>query len=272
MTELKYNISIKINYINQYNSNDTKTESSLNLSQIDLKDISSKKLKKIYKNRIRTPPCMHNLNKKSKRNPNSSGRSKSSLNSNVKKLKKKLNLIKSIKTQRPKSCLKEAKKRFNQNEKQEKTNELKKNRSKSLLVRFTGLYSSFNKILLEFIPVTVKVLNIPKNQKIDEIIEKIDAHIDNRTFLRFKYNKKNGDLFIKFRNNFYFKFYCYYFKEKHYFRHTPSIKMNKIEEKKGMWVINPKIEEEKKMTNFNGHQETFFYNYYKYKLFKDFNT
>ena len=273
MSELKNSESIKLNYINQYNSNDTNIESSLDSSQIDLKETTSQKLHKNYKYRIRTPPCIHNVKNKSKQNPKSSGRSKSSLKSKVKKLTKKLGLIKSPKVVRPKSALKKAKKMLNKAEKKEQAKEqLNKKRSKSVLVRFSDSYSAFNKIILEFIPVTVLVFGVPKNQKIDEIIERIDAHIDNRTFIRFKYNKKNGYLYIKFRNNFYYKFYCYYFKGKHYFKGTPSIKMIKIEEENGMWDINPKFEEEKDMTNFNGHQDNFLYKYYKFKFFRKNNT
>ena len=272
MTELKNSISFKLNDISQYYSNDSKTETSLNSSQIDLKEITSKKLNKSYKNRNRTPTCKHYFENKSKKNPYSSNRSKSSLKSNLRKLKKKFCVIKSNLALRSKSC-KEAKKIFNRTGKKGKPiTASKKNRSKSLLVRFSGLYSSFNKIMLEFLPVTAKVFNIPKNQKIDEIIEKIDAHIDNRTFIRFKYNKKNGDLFIKFRNIFYFKFYCYYFKGKHYFKASPIIKMIKFEEENGMWDINPKNEEAKKMTNFAGHQNHFFYDLYKHKILRKINS
>lgn len=272
MNEIKNNISFNLNYINQYNSNETKTESSLDLSQNDLKGLTKKKLNKSNKNRNRTPPCMHYFKNKSKHNPNSLVRPKSSLKSNIKKLKKKFSLIKSNKTLRPKSCSKQSKKIFNKTEKKENViNGTKKYRAKSLLVRFSDLYSSFNKIILEFIPVTAKVYSIPKKQKIDNIIEKIDAHIDNRTFIRFKYNKKNGNLFIKFRNIFYFKFYCFYFKGKHYLKNTPLIEMIKIEEENGMWEINPKIEEEKKMTNFSGLQDNFFYNYFKFKKYREIN-
>ena len=273
MNEKKNNNSSNLNYNKQYNSNDSKTESTLNLSQIDLKKITTKKLNKIYKNRIRTPCRKYFFKNKSEQNLILFDRSKSSLKSNLKKIKTKFSLIKLIKCHRPKSCSKGSKINFNIREKKEKpNNELKKIRSKSLLVRFSGLYSSFNNIILEYLPVTAKVLNIPKNQKIDKIIEKMDAHIDNRTFIRFKYNKKNGNLFIKFRNIFYFKFYCYYFKGKHYFKASPIIKMIKFEEENGMWDINPKNEEAKKMTNFAGHQNHFFYDLYKHKILRKINS
>ena len=66
MTELTNFKSNKLNYINRYNSNDTKTESSLDLSNINYKETASTKLHKIYKNRIRTPPRMHTARNKSK--------------------------------------------------------------------------------------------------------------------------------------------------------------------------------------------------------------
>ena len=272
MTELTNFKSNKLNFINQYNSNDTKAESSLDLSHINYKEITITKQHKKCQNRIRTPPRMHTARNKSKQNPKVSGRSKSSLKSNVKKLTKKLGLIKSFKIVRPKSPLKKSTNILNKKEKKEQANnQLNKKRSKSLIVRFSDLYSSFNKIIKEF-PITAIVYGIPKNQKIDEIIKRIDAHIDNRTFIRFKYNKKNGNLYIKFRNIFYFRFYCCYFKGKQYFNGTPSIKMIKIEEKNGMWEINPKFEEEKEMANFNGHQDNFFYKNYIYEFVKKNNT
>ena len=135
-------------------------------------------------------------------------------------------------------------------------------RAKSIKYKLSNLYSSFNNILLEYIPVTGKVFNIPKNLNLDKIFNKINLRIDEKTFICLKYNKKTGDLFIKFRNKYYFNYYYYYFKNKIFFHQNKPLKMIKIEETNGLWDINPKEEELKKLIINNNENQYSFYKYY----------
>ena len=136
-------------------------------------------------------------------------------------------------------------------------------RSKSFKTGFSGLY--FNNIFLEILPLTAIIFHIPKNQKINLIFDKLCARIDNREFIRFKYNKKNGVVYIKFRNIFYYNYYFNYYKNRTFFKNTPILQMTKIEENKGMWAVNPFEEEEKKL-NFNESldEDSCFHNNYLY--------
>jgi hypothetical protein len=223
MNENKNNIS-SVN--NLSNSNDTHSDR-FNLS---LNEEKSKSIKSHYNIRRQIPLCFIHANIKTKNTNHRSANFKSLLNPNINAGRcKKINS-------------------FLNHENLEK-----KKRSKSNNSRFPGLYSSFNNILIEYIPVPAKVSNIPKNQNIKIISKKIDANIDKKTFICMKYNKKKGVLFIKFRNIFYYNYYYYYFKGRSFYKKDPCgnylpLEMVKIEETNDLWTKNLKEEEIKEYT------------------------
>lgn len=208
--------SNNLNYINLINS-DSKSESTLNLSQTDLKSTISKTIN--YRNR--TQIYKHKAYKKNQKIVNAITRIEYSL-----KLKN------------------------------------EKKRSQSFKTGFPSFYY-FNNIALEFIPLTAIIFNIPKNLKIKIVFKKLCARIDKREFIRFKYNKKTGIVYIKFRNIFYYNYYFYYFKNRNFFKNTPPIQMIKTEEINGMWAVNP-LEEEEISMKFNelSDKDYNFYNNY----------
>lgn len=255
----------KISNISQNNSNDTSFESKLNSSQISGNSPSNKTLNKDSKYRNMTPTCSHAKNMKAEKQKNYSTRSnslllKNHLHKNINK-NVKLNLSKiTLTCKRDNSCSK-----FGQDWKKEIKVQVNchnsAKRSKTIKPKFSNLFHSFNKILSEIIPVTAKVAGIPKNQNLDLIYQKINVNIDNKTFIFLKYNKKNGNLFIKFRNKYYFNYYYSYFKNRSYFYGLPKIKMTRIEETRGLWDINNKNEQLKELTINNNDVDNSFYHY-----------
>ena len=261
MNEKKNKLLTNINY----NSNDTNSESILNINQINEKMVLNKKPNINYRNKNRTPFCIHDPNKKQNKK-SSNVRPKSLLIKEKTKIKKLyfLNKNNTFISKRNKSCSK-LKKNMPKIKETEKINNNFHNsikRAKSIKYKLSNLYSSFNNILLEYIPVTGKVFNIPKKLNLDKIFNKINLRIDEKTFICLKYNKKTGDLFIKFRNKYYFNYYYYYFKNKIFFHQNKPLKMIKIEETNGLWDINPKEEELKKLDINNDENKYSFYKYY----------
>ena len=242
-----------LNYNNQYNSIDTNSES-INLSLIKEKS-KNFKYHYNYRNRSRTLTCLSYPYKKIQNNGHPPARLNSLLKPNLKKMKNKFNLGKVGRCQKFKSCLK--------HENLKKNFHVEKNkRPKSVKSSFSALYSSFNNILIEYIPVTAKIINVPKNRNLDTILKKIDVNIDRRTFICLKYNKKKGVLFIKFRNKFYFNYYYYYFKDKSIYKNYPPLIMTKIEESINLWRTNPKEEEIKRFPIFHNRDEENNFNYF----------
>lgn len=248
----------KINYISQYNSNETSFESNINSSRISGYSPSNKKSNTDSKYRNITPTFSNTQNMKATRS--NSLLLKNHLHKNKNK-KVKLNFAKiTLSCKRDNSCSKFGRDWKKKIRTQVECHNLTK-RSKSIKHKFSNLYNSFNKILSEFIPVTAKVVGIPKNQNLDLIIKKINVNIDNKTFICLKYNKKNGILYIKFRNKYYFNYYYTYFKNKSYYNDSPKLKMIKIEETKGLWEINDKNEQFKKIIINNDNEDNYFYHY-----------
>lgn len=270
MNEINNNASFIKNLDCLYNLNDNKSESTLSMSQNEIKDVTDKILNKAYTNRARASSFSYKKNKtikKTIKNGDNFTRSKSFLKTNLKRTRENLRFKKLKKTfLRHNSYLKELNNpKFLKTKKTNNTTRPKKNRTKSLKTSFSSLYSSFNKIFVEFIPVTALVLNIPKNQKIEMVYEKINCKIY-KEFIHFKYNKIKGHLYIKFSNIFYYNYYYCLFKGRNFFPNLNTLKMIKIEEKNGMWDVDPLKEEEKKMTL--EQNDDFFYKSYICRNFK----
>ena len=270
MNEINNNASFIKNLDCLYNLNDNKSESTLNMSQNEIKDVTDKILNKAYTNRTRAFSFSYKKNKiikKYVKNGDNFTRSKSFLKTNLKRTRENLRFKKLKKTfLRHNSYLKELNNpKVLKTKKTNNTTRPKKTRSKSLKTSFSSLYSSFNKIFVEFIPVTALILNIPKNQKIEMVYEKINCKIY-KEFIHFKYNKIKGHVYIKFRNIFYYNYYYCLFKGRSFFPNSNTLKMIKIEEKNGMWDVDPLKEEEKKMTL--EQKDDFFYKSYICRNFK----
>ena len=270
MNEINNNASFIKNLDCLYNLNDNKSESTLNMSQNEIKDVTDKILNKAYTNRARASSFSYKKNKtikKAVKNGDNFTRPKSFLKTNLKRTRENLRFKKLKKTfLRHNSYLKELNNtKFLKTKKTNNTTRPKKTRPKSLKTSFSSLYSSFNKIFVEFIPVTALILNIPKNQKIEMVYEKINCKIY-KEFIHFKYNKIKGHVYIKFRNIFYYNYYYCLFKGRRFFPNSNTLKMIKIEEKNGMWDVDPLKEEEKKMTL--EQKDDFFYKSYICRNFK----
>ena len=128
---------------------------------------------------------------------------------------------------------------------------------------------AFNMFFLiqNILPIVAKVINLPKNASFKEIIERIDARIDDRTFLKLKYNKRLGVLYIKFRNEIYYNYYSYLFNGRSYFRNGEYLKMIEIQENENLWTQN----EDEEILNFyfnNDNPEDFNYKSYIKKNFR----
>jgi len=93
-------------------------------------------------------------------------------------------------------------------------------------------------LIQNLLPITVKVINLPKNLNLNIIYKRINARIDDRTFIRLKYNKKFGILYIKFRNEIYYNFYSHLFKGRSYFRKGKYFEMKIIKENESLWTQN----------------------------------
>jgi hypothetical protein len=75
-------------------------------------------------------------------------------------------------------------------------------------------------LIQNILPITVKVINFPRNLSLKEIKQRIDVRIDDRIFLKLKYNKRLGVLYIKFRNEIYYNFYSYLFNGRTYYKNN----------------------------------------------------
>ena len=144
------------------------------------------------------------------------------------------------------------------------------NRSKSMDFDLTVLNKSFENLLAEYIPVTAILINAPKNYDLNKIYKKINQKIDGRTFLRLKYDKKEGILFIKFRNKYYYNYYFSYLNRKAMFEGLPFVEFFQVEDNLNLWNLNPKFEEEKIfiLSDESKKQDYDFYKNYIYKEFK----
>ncbi len=144
------------------------------------------------------------------------------------------------------------------------------NRSKSMDFDLTVLNKSFENLLAEYIPVTAILINAPKNYDLNKIYKKINQKIDNQTFLRLKYDKKEGILFIKFRNKYYYNYYFSYLNRKAMFEGLPFVEFFQVEDNLNLWNLNPKFEEEKIfiLSDESKKQDYDFYKNYIYKEFK----
>ena len=255
---------------NQNKLNDTRSESTLNMSQNEIINSKIKEQIKPHVNRAQTPSTIHKTKKIIKKDKNNSTRSLSFLKTTLKKSREKLRFtrIKIIPLRyfsqlKKKDNIKFIQTKKNQNK---RNSETKKIRSKSFKTRFSSLYSSFNKIFMNFNPVTAIIFNIPKNQKIDFVYKKISSRIGGE-FIYFKYNKKNGNLYIKFRNIFYYNYYYIYMKDRPFLPNCKELKMTKIEETNEMWRVLK--EEEIIMTFEQENNNNYFYDYIC-KNFKSF--
>ena len=144
------------------------------------------------------------------------------------------------------------------------------NRSKSMDFDLTVLNKSFENLFAEYIPVTAILINAPKNYDLNKIYKKINQKIDNQTFLRLKYDKKEGILFIKFRNKYYYNYYFSYLNRKAIFEGLPFVEFLQVEDNLNLWSLNPKFEEEKIfiLSDESKKQDYDFYKNYIYKEFK----
>ena len=144
------------------------------------------------------------------------------------------------------------------------------NRSKSMDFDLSVLNKSFENLLAEYIPVTAILINVPKNYDLKKIFKKINQKIDNQTFLRLKYDKKEGVLFIKFRNKYYYNFYFSFLNRKVFFGDLPFMELFPVEDNLDLWILNPKFEEEKIfiLSNESKKQDYDFYKNYIYKEYK----
>ncbi len=139
----------------------------------------------------------------------------------------------------------------------------RKRRSNS--VRSISLNMFF--LIQNLIPITAKVINLPKNLNLKKIYNRINARIDDRTFLRLKYNKKLGILYIKFRNEIYYNFYSCLFKDRSYFRIGKYLEMKIIKENESLWTQNS----DEFILNFhfeNSNPKDFIYKSYIEKNFR----
>ena len=128
---------------------------------------------------------------------------------------------------------------------------------------------TFNMFFLiqNILPIVAKVINLPRNSSFKEIIDRIDARIDDRTFLKLKYNKRLGVLYIKFRNEIYYNYYSYLFNGRSYFRNGEYLKMIEIQEKENLWTQN----KDEELLNFyfnNNKPEDINYKFYIKKNFR----
>ena len=164
-----------------------------------------------------------------------------------------------------------------------KTNSIKVNRPENTLNSFSNFCKSktfepkssnlylYQNILIENVPVTAKVTNIPKNDKLSKILKKINFKIDKQTFLRIKYNRIKGVLYIKFRNKIYYNYYYLNLNKKHYYKGLPCINITKVKNNINIWDIDPQSEEEKiYKINYKKKKNNFFYSLI-YDEYKDYN-
>jgi len=144
-------------------------------------------------------------------------------------------------------------------------------KSKTFEPKSSNINLLFHKILTENVPVIAKITHISKNDTLSKILNKIDFNIDNRTFLRVKYNRRKGVLYIKFRNKIYYNYYYFHLNKKHYHKGLPCVNMTKVEDNINIWNIDP-ISEEKKIFNIidQEKQNNFFYSII-YEQYKDYN-
>jgi hypothetical protein len=122
-------------------------------------------------------------------------------------------------------------------------------------------------LIQNILPITVKVINLPKNLSLKEIKKQIDANIDDKTFLCLKYNKKYGILYIKFRNELYYNYYSFYFKGRYFYTNKYNPKMIDIKENANLWTSNQNEE----ILNFyfnNRKPDNFYYKSYIKKNFR----
>ena len=239
MNNIKNKSINNLNYINLNNSNAIQSGSFISTSQMSEKSLQ---INKIYRNRNRTAICKHRAFQRFRLNKGPSARPKSLLKKKSTKYNRKFNLFKIKLRFRNKSSSKKLK--IIETEKKNTNSICRMNkRPKSIKPRFSSLYTSFNRILTENTPITVKVLNIPKNQKLATIFKKINANIDKKTFIILKYIKNKGDLYIKFRNIYYYNYYYYYFKGKVFPGGNKILQMIKIVENHNLWIVNSDKEE-----------------------------
>lgn len=262
MNNIKNKSIYNLNYINIYNSNAIQSES-ISTSQMIEKSIQ---MNEIYRNRNRTAICKHIPSKNFRLSKGPSARPKSLLKKKTTKYNRKFNLLKIKLRFRNKSSLKKLKILETEKKNTKCINICRINkRAKSIKPSFSSLYTSFNRIFTENTPVTVKVINILKNQKLADIFRKINANIDNKTFIILKYIKNKGDLYIKFRNIYYYNYYYSYFKGKVFFGNK-ILQMIKIEENHNLWTVNSDKEEIFIPKIING--DDFFYQSYIRQNFK----
>lgn len=163
-----------------------------------------------------------------------------------------------------------------------KTNSIKLNRPENTLNFFSNFWKSktfepkssnlyYQNILIENVPVTAKVTNIPKNDKLSKILKKINFNIDKQTFLRIKYNRIKGVLYIKFRNIIYYNYYYLNLNKKHYYKGLPCVNITKVKNNINIWDIDPQSEEEKIFKiKCKKKKNNFFYSLI-YDEYKDYN-
>lgn len=112
------------------------------------------------------------------------------------------------------------------------------------------------------LPITVKIINLPKNLKLKKIRKRIDARIDNKTFLCLKYNKTFGVLYIKFRNEVYCNYYYYLINGKIYDeKYSDNIlEMIDIKDNEDLWT--PNLDENIRIFKNNHKYEGDNFNFY----------
>jgi hypothetical protein len=125
-------------------------------------------------------------------------------------------------------------------------------------------------LIQNILPITVKVINFPRNLSLKEIKQRIDVRIDDRIFLKLKYNKRLGVLYIKFRNEIYYNFYSCLFNGRTYYKNGKYLKMIEIQENENLWT--PNADEEILMLRFdNSKSKDNFYISYIEKNFRFFS-
>ena len=135
-------------------------------------------------------------------------------------------------------------------------------KSKTINYDSSAVKASFDNILVEYIPVNGMLINVPKNYNFQKIINKINVNCDARTFLCIKYNRKEGKLYIKFRNIYFYNYYYYYLHNRPFINGQPEMKLCKVENNINIWDINPKYEEIKYFKIVKENYSYDFYNNY----------
>ena len=125
----------------------------------------------------------------------------------------------------------------------------------------------FDNILIDYIPVDAMLINVPKNYDFEKIINKINANCDPRTFLCIKYNRREGVLYIKFRNIYFYNYYYYYLHNRSFDNNRQQkMELHTVENNINIWNINTKYEDIKIFKIAKENSSYDFYNNYIKKL------